>query len=53
MAYPSIQAMKDALGTIILLTAWDPGSKTYVNYTFDMLPSAAQVAMFQWLNQFE
>lgn len=51
MAYPSVQAMKDALGDIILLQAYDKVNKKWLQFTFDDLPAAAQLVVFQWVNR--
>lgn len=46
MSYPSVAAMKDALGDIIILQAYDPVAKTWSQFTFDQLPVDAQNALF-------
>lgn len=51
MSYPSIQAMKDALGDIILLVAFNPQTKQYSQYTFDMLPVDAQNSIFLFMSR--
>jgi len=51
MAYPSISAMVDALGDVVLLEAYNPVTKTWIQYTFQQLPADAQAAIFLWVNQ--
>ena len=49
MSYPSVASMKDALGDIIILQAYDPVAKVYSQFTFDQLPADAQNALFLFL----
>lgn len=49
MSYPSIAAMKDALGDIVLVAVYDPVAKVTKAYTFDMLPATAQASVFQFI----
>ena len=48
MAYPSVQAMKDALGDIILLEARNPQTGEYLMFRFEDLPTDGQLAVFQF-----
>lgn len=41
--------MKDSLGDIVLVTAFNPVTKQYSKYTFDMLPADGQLSIFQFL----
>jgi dihydrodipicolinate synthase/N-acetylneuraminate lyase len=50
MAYPNISAMKDALGDIVLFEQYDRLTNKRFFFTFDMLPQAAQLALFAWIN---
>lgn len=50
MAYPSVQAMRDALGDIVLMCAYDTAANKSYSLTLDALPAAAQLIVFQWVN---
>ncbi len=51
MVYPSIQAMKDAMGDIVLFTRINQKTGAHEVFTFDQLPAAAQTAVFQFIVQ--
>lgn len=47
--YPSVQAMKDALGDIVLLVRHNADTDQDEAFTYDMLPADGQLAVFRWV----